>query len=457
MAWYPGMPENGPASGSAAVITSLDMMAEATRLRTKAVLLVARARLPHVDITIGDMWFPDLLSRAKMVTFFEHGVGQAPPVAGRGALPREVAPPPCGMSHNLLIHLDLVEDWSPPRTRTPSSGKSGAPSSISSKSDEYPRIYNFDDWTPGVLDGLRVRPRADACHPLLRAHLPEDMTTTTKMGKQALNLLRRTRDSTSNGGGSRQRTRSPPPARQWNADVGDEASDGGGHGRQLVRDGHNSSRMRDPLRREDADWERRRSCSPVAKAQHGEVTMVADVEMDFGKGDLGSALLSRTLPRAETCTGDVWSALTRPLGDYDPMIEEALAACEAAMTRSLSFSLPRSPSMEEQRSPVYVANCRANWDKLVELNKEAATLGYGNVIHFGPRVQLIKAFETVGPNEPIGDEALAAFAKRFATPLSPEQIAAVRKLTSLDSGPVITVAAQLAAVEGAEAMEDGGA
>ena len=63
----------------------------------------------------------------------------------------------------------------------------------------------------------------------------------------------------------------------------------------------------------------------------------------------------------------------------------------------------------------------------------------------------------MGPNELIRDKALAAFANRFAAPLSPEQIAAVRKLTSLDSGPVITAAAQLAAVEGAEAMEDGGA
>jgi len=55
MAWYPGMSENHPALGSAAVITSLDMMAEATRLCTKAVLLVARARSPHLDITIGDV------------------------------------------------------------------------------------------------------------------------------------------------------------------------------------------------------------------------------------------------------------------------------------------------------------------------------------------------------------------------------------------------------------------
>ena len=107
--------------------------------------------------------------------------------------------------------------------------------------------------------------------------------------------------------------------------------------------------------------------------------MVADAEMDFGKGGLGSTLLSGTLPRAvgeppppprhldpmldfykETCTGDIWSALTRPLGDYDPMIEEALAACEATMTRPLSFSPPGSPSLEEQRSPVYVANYGAN-------------------------------------------------------------------------------------------------
>ena len=101
--------------------------------------------------------------------------------------------------------------------------------------------------------------------------------------------------------------------------------------------------------------------------------------MDFGKEDLGSALLLGTLPRAvgappppprhlypmldfykETCTGDLWSAPTSPLGDYDPMIGEALATCEAAMTKPMSFSPPGSPSLEEQRSPVYVANCGAN-------------------------------------------------------------------------------------------------
>ena len=69
-------------------------------------------------------------------------------------------------------------------------------------------------------------------------------------------------------------------------------------------------------------------------------------------------------------------------------------------------------------------------------------------VHKRATHRLIKVFETVGPNEPIGDEALAAFAKHFATPLSPEQIAAVRKLTSLDSGPALAASAQIMAAEG---------
>ncbi|KAG0535864.1 hypothetical protein BDA96_03G014800 [Sorghum bicolor] len=68
--------------------------------------------------------------------------------------------------------------------------------------------------------------------------------------------------------------------------------------------------------------------------------------------------------------------------------------------------------------------------------------------------RLIKAFEVKGPNEPIGEQALEAFAKTFSTPLTPQQIAAVRSLTSLDSGAVMAASAQLAAAEGADTMGD---
>jgi hypothetical protein len=234
MAWVPGLPGNRPAEGAAVVITSIAMTEEATKLRTRAVLLVARDRPQSLDITIGDvsrvmagcvrmpphemrttrhrpedffiifdrphqqtralhiggvrvkgvyfnvipwtehahgqdttwwyhvrmaienlpshawnllalnevlgdvcifdkidratfrqqasdilycwawMWIPDSLPRAKTITIFEHGAGQAPPSLVAAQQPREIAPPPRGKSYDLLIHLDIVEDWSPP-------------------------------------------------------------------------------------------------------------------------------------------------------------------------------------------------------------------------------------------------------------------------------------------------------------------------------------------------------
>lgn len=68
--------------------------------------------------------------------------------------------------------------------------------------------------------------------------------------------------------------------------------------------------------------------------------------------------------------------------------------------------------------------------------------------------RLIRAFDLVGPGEPIGDQALEAFAERLNSPLSKEAMAAVRSLTSLDSAAAIAASMQLVASEGAETMED---
>lgn len=48
MTWYPGMSENRPTTGGAVVIRSIAMATEATKLRTRGVLLVARNR-PHMS------------------------------------------------------------------------------------------------------------------------------------------------------------------------------------------------------------------------------------------------------------------------------------------------------------------------------------------------------------------------------------------------------------------------
>lgn len=98
-------------------------------------------------------------------------------------------------------------------------------------------------------------------------------------------------------------------------------------------DDHASPRRRDPMRREDADWERRRSRSPSASEDRGKKKEVLSVEMEVGKNDLGSFRLSGALLAADgapppppthpdpmmdffkdTCVGDIWAELSRPLG-----------------------------------------------------------------------------------------------------------------------------------------------
>lgn len=55
MTWYPGMPENRPAAGSAAIVGGTTMAAEVTKLSTRVVLLTALDRPVHDDIGIGDI------------------------------------------------------------------------------------------------------------------------------------------------------------------------------------------------------------------------------------------------------------------------------------------------------------------------------------------------------------------------------------------------------------------
>jgi hypothetical protein len=154
----------------------------------------------------------------------------------------------------------------------------------------------------------------------------------------------------------------------------------------------------------DADWERRRSRSPVERRKLDIDGRMIDEGQGAGVADLGSALLSGTLQAADgappppphhpdpildfykdTCVGDIWTAFSQPM-DYDPMIGEALAACTEVVSRPLSFSPPGSPLAEELRSPAYTHNA-VNCDKLAELNEEATALGLNHVIHFGPGVQ----------------------------------------------------------------------
>jgi hypothetical protein len=184
-------------------------------------------RQESTDIFFCWVWMadPDYLHRTKRVTIFPPVSGQSPE-GGHLRQNREVAPPPRGTSFDLIVHLDRIEDWTPPRVRTPLSPQSGRLSSDSSDSVEYPKIYCFEDWEPGVVDGRTPLPRA-ACHPPV-AYAPwrHDREDDEDNGpgrrhrcildkdRVAFNMLRCSAGQGSSGGGARERTRSPVPHRR---------------------------------------------------------------------------------------------------------------------------------------------------------------------------------------------------------------------------------------------------
>ncbi|XBH75271.1 hypothetical protein VPH35_102059 [Triticum aestivum] len=68
---------------------------------------------------------------------------------------RAVATPPTAECHDVLIHVDLVEDWTPYPPRSPPSAQCGLPSDVSDDDDRpMPRTYP-GTWKKGTEDGQK--------------------------------------------------------------------------------------------------------------------------------------------------------------------------------------------------------------------------------------------------------------------------------------------------------------
>jgi hypothetical protein len=194
------------------------------------------------------------------------------------------------------MHLDRIKDWSLPLECTHSSTQSGMPSS-DSESVEYPKIYNFEDWVPRVVDGRWPLPRHPSCH-LPLAHVPRRQDRDDDddnggprrpprgildRGCVALNLFHSSTGGSS-GDGMRERTHSPVPHRQRDEHDHGAPADGS-RGRSAVRGGRGIWRPRDPPRRDDSvDWERRKSRSPDGRVPHKDpLGFHPDPMMEFYK------------------------------------------------------------------------------------------------------------------------------------------------------------------------------
>ncbi|KAE8783899.1 D-3-phosphoglycerate dehydrogenase, chloroplastic [Hordeum vulgare] len=81
------------------------------------------------------------------------GAGSVEEMGGFSPLDRRVAPPPATAEYSMLIHVDRVEDWTPPSPRSSHSERSGIPSSDSDgDAAPFPAVAPAS-WTMGTEDG----------------------------------------------------------------------------------------------------------------------------------------------------------------------------------------------------------------------------------------------------------------------------------------------------------------
>ncbi|KAE8786647.1 hypothetical protein D1007_39466 [Hordeum vulgare] len=80
------------------------------------------------------------------------GAGRVEEMVGFSPPDRRVAPPPATAEYSMLIHVDRVEDWTPPSPRSSHSERSGLPSSDSDGDDApFPAVVPAS-WTMGTED-----------------------------------------------------------------------------------------------------------------------------------------------------------------------------------------------------------------------------------------------------------------------------------------------------------------
>ncbi|KAF8725420.1 hypothetical protein HU200_019939 [Digitaria exilis] len=213
------------------------------------------------------MWHPDQLPHSKLTTVFPEGVGRSRPGVTAAA-------PMAGMV-NLIIHLDSYLDWTPAAaSRTPSSHASGRPSSTSSRFDgrSFPFFQEFV-WCPGMLDGRATRAEAPRQRNTCRGASPvcrdQDLEDEDRRGPQRHwaerhGSFRRSAILERYGGGLANRYRSRSPALYGHRHdlAKEDVYTLETRGRCRRRSPQSSSRLREPVSRDDEGWEHRRSLSP---------------------------------------------------------------------------------------------------------------------------------------------------------------------------------------------------
>ncbi|XP_037433357.1 uncharacterized protein LOC119300519 [Triticum dicoccoides] len=120
------------------------------------------------------LWVWDVahIPTRRVLWVLKRGAGRADEIIGLVPADSRIPPPPGVRRYHLLLHVDLLEDWSPLSPRSSQSGQSGLPSSDENNDRPFPRIEP-GTWVAHVEDGqgraYKRAPRigAGGCSPVL--------------------------------------------------------------------------------------------------------------------------------------------------------------------------------------------------------------------------------------------------------------------------------------------------
>uniref|UniRef100_A0A8I7BC40 Uncharacterized protein n=1 Tax=Hordeum vulgare subsp. vulgare TaxID=112509 RepID=A0A8I7BC40_HORVV len=407
----------------------------------------------------------------------------------RGSLPppphRRVAPPPASVEYSMLIHVNRVEDWTPPSPRSAHSGQSGLPSSGSDDDTTPFPVVAPTSWTMGVEDSQRT----DRLHRLARAPI-------ANLGCHGAPPGTRSRDHDGDGGpgggghmswkdvllrrgssqapprtapSQRRRSRSPPARAiptppTFAGETGSDAAaiqvgsvtKGNLGGKDPVEDFFRMAKR--PSIASVIVYGMAADVHNVAEAAvaaplefdeapllHGSVDVVQldafSPTLSAAASDLGQ--FSRATPSSAHTMEVQLGAVTGRVIQLE--IGEAIARPES---RGL-FRAAKQPliSATPSRRPAAPPKSRATFTPTCSSARQAANVTTVPVAQRAS-LRLVKELGLLGPRDKMTEDLARALLHRFDEPLSDSDISVIARLTRLDS-EALRVMARMAGPDGA--------
>uniref|UniRef100_A0A8I6YN06 DUF4283 domain-containing protein n=1 Tax=Hordeum vulgare subsp. vulgare TaxID=112509 RepID=A0A8I6YN06_HORVV len=423
------------------------------------------------------------------------GAGRVKEMVGFSPPDRRVAPPPTTAEYSMLIHVDRVEDWTPPSPRSSHSERSGIPSYDSDgDAAPFPAVAPAS-WTMGTEDGQhggRKKHQARApvasvgCRGMARSGREQDgdgdgdpRGGEHRSWKDV--LLRRSRASAvpPQPPAPRQRSRSPAPRHRSRDSFGRRrgerrASVGRQHhvqrGRSRpppppsvrpaqTREAHAETTGKDPVDEFFKIASKQPMTSPVVGGMAVDIQAAADAvlaePLHFDEGSLleavGEALqldafsptlsdyghFNRATPSSARTMEVQLGAVTSRVSQLE--LVEASGSKEPCLFRECRPPLlavpPTRRSVPPPKSRVQATPTRHSaW--------QAANTSTVPVAQRAS-LRLVKELGLLGPKEKMIEDVAKALIRRFNEPLSDSDIAVIAKLTRLD-GEALTAMAHMA-------------